>query len=240
VGESCRAKNDCIPDLSCVMNICRQVNLQLKRTDRQCHLVECGQKEDCCAGFVPKPSCPEYKQNCMSDPIFCNTYRSLCECSQDCVDELCVVAPQGCQSSGECTSAQTPVCMDGKCRQCDTDSACTGAGAKCVEGVCTAACSIDENCPLLHACQDGACVETGCKSDRECAFMLKNPLAVCRETECKQPCSADVDCGGDMMLGMFRVCEDGQCVFVGCENDSECRALYMTANDPGNRRAVCR
>jgi hypothetical protein len=189
---------------------------------------------------MPNANCATYKMNCDTDPIFCNTYRSLCECNKECMDEQCVAAAPGCMSNAECTSQQTPYCVDSKCRQCDTDSACPGAGNKCVEGVCMAACTIDENCPLLHACQAGACVDTGCKSDRECAFITKNSRAVCLETKCQAPCDVDADCAGDKNTKGFQVCEQGQCVFVGCETDVECRALLDLESQPGTAHAVCR
>jgi hypothetical protein len=239
-GESCQAKNDCAADLSCLMGVCRVVNLSLGRTAKSCYRVECATKEDCCASFVPNANCDVYQKNCETDPIFCNTYRSLCECSQDCMNELCVAAAPGCMSAGECTSQQTPYCVAGKCRQCDTDSACTGSGTQCVEGVCMAACTIDENCPLLHACKSGACVETGCTSDRECAFLTKNTLAVCHDAKCQVPCDVDSDCMGDKTTKGFETCEQGQCVFVGCDSDAECRALLGLENQSGNAHAVCR
>jgi hypothetical protein len=237
-GETCQAKNDCEADLACVMGMCRQVELPLGYTGKSCYRVECSTKVDCCASFTPNANCAAYKQSCDSDPVFCSTYRSLCVCSQDCVAEVCVAAAPGCMSNGECTSLQTPYCVQNKCRQCDKDSACPGS--KCVEGVCMSACTIDENCPALNKCQSGVCVESGCKSDRECAFMTGNPLALCHETECRVPCSADPDCANDKMTQGFGVCEQGQCVFVGCENDAECRALLRLDRTAGKTHAVCR
>jgi hypothetical protein len=240
VGESCQAKNDCGADLACVGNMCRAVELTLSRTPKSCYRVECATDQDCCQGFTPNTNCEMYRTNCEVDPIFCNTYRTLCECSRECVEELCMVATPGCKSSAECTSAQTPYCLEGKCRQCDTDSACGATGQKCVEGVCTAPCRIDENCPALHSCMDGTCVETGCKSDRECAFMQKNPRAVCRDAQCSVPCDRDADCTGDEAADNFQVCDQGHCVFVGCESNGECRALLDLEAMPGNVKAVCR
>jgi hypothetical protein len=240
-GESCQVTNDCTPDLSCVMGMCREVEVVLSRVPKSCFRVECATKDDCCQSFVPNANCPTYEMNCAMDPIFCNTYRSLCQCGQDCVGELCIAAAPGCKSNAECTSTQTPFCVEGKCRQCDKDAACSGDNAKCSEGVCMAACHQDEHCPLLHACQDGACVDTGCKSDRECAFIMKNPLAVCRESECHLPCATDDECmTAPSPTRGLEVCEQGQCVFVGCENDRECRALLGLENQRGNIQAVCR
>ncbi|HET6335481.1 MAG TPA: hypothetical protein VFG30_19780 [Polyangiales bacterium] len=254
-GESCTAKNDCEPSLACVMGVCRSLTVSLGRVPKSCYRVECEVKEDCCLAFVPNPNCATYEMNCAMDPIFCNTYRSLCQCTQDCDDEQCVAAAPGCMTNAECTSTQTPYCVAGKCTQCDKDSACSGTDAKCSQGVCMAACKQDENCPLLHACQDGVCVETGCKSDRECAFMIRNALAVCNTGECELPCNTDTDCAtttvpstpGMMSMSSaanatrgFEACEMGKCVFVGCENNSECRALLGLENQRNNIAAVCR
>jgi hypothetical protein len=221
-----------------VLDTCRDVTLAIDHTPKACHRVECASAEECCQNFVPNENCEAYRQNCELDPIFCNTYRNLCECNLDCEDEICVAAAPGCSDNAECTSQQTPFCVEGRCRQCDADSSCPGTGTQCVEGVCMAACTIDENCPLLHACQDSACVEVGCRSDRECVFVTGDALAVCRDEECKVPCDADTDCVSEQER--FQVCEQGECVFVGCESDVECRALLMLESAPGNVRAVCR
>ena len=249
-GESCQATNDCEPGLACLMGMCRSVDVSISRAPKNCYRVECGVKEDCCQAFVPNPNCAAYEANCAMDPVFCNTYRSLCLCAQDCVEEQCIAAAPGCKSNAECPSTQTPYCVEGKCRQCDRDAACATAGSKCSDGVCKAACVMNENCPLLHACEDGVCVETGCKSDRECAFLTKNQAAVCGDDgECEIPCEADAECVGmvtAMGPGMvsasrgFEVCEMGKCVFVGCETHSECRALLGIENERGQVQAVCR
>ena len=239
-GESCQVTNDCASGLSCVMNMCRSLSVSLPALPKTCVRVECENKQDCCQNFVPNVNCPTYEMNCAMDPIFCNTFRSLCQCSQDCVDELCVTAAPGCKSNAECTSSQTPFCVEGKCRQCDKDAACAGMGSKCSQGVCMAACRQDEHCPLLHECQNGVCVETGCKSDRECAFMSREQLAVCVDGECEVPCDSDAECMGSTETRGFERCEMGKCVFVGCETNKECRALLGLENQRGNVQAVCR
>jgi len=239
-GESCQAKNDCLPDLSCLMGVCRALDVSLTQMSKTCHRVECASKAECCQSFVANPNCPAYEANCNMDPIFCNTYRSLCLCALDCVEEQCASAAPGCKSAAECTSTQTPFCVEGKCQQCEKDGDCMASGAKCAEGVCTEACRQDENCPLLHACEDGVCVETGCKSDRECAFIMKNQLATCVEKECAVPCTSDAECLGDAATKGFETCEMGKCVFVGCESDTECRALFGLQNERTNVKALCK
>jgi hypothetical protein len=108
-------------------------------------------------------------------------------------------------------------------------------------------CKDDANCPLLFACKDNACVQTGCSSDRECAFITKNSHAVCRDKKCQSPCEADADCAGSAgtpitaaVSSGFEVCDQGECKFVGCETDTECRALLNVAGERGKVRAVCR
>lgn len=241
-GESCAAANDCEPQLSCLTGMCRESGLALPHLAKACYRVECENKDDCCATFQPNANCEMYKANCDSDPIFCNTYRSLCVCSKTCDKELCVAETPGCKTDQECTSAQTPFCVDGTCHQCNQDSACPGGtSSKCAQGVCMSPCSDDANCPLLYACQNNACVRTGCQSDRECAFITNNPRAKCTDKMCKTPCSTDSDCANtDPTSNSFEACVDGQCKFVGCETDTECRAALGIAAMPGKIRAVCR
>jgi hypothetical protein len=244
-GETCQAKNDCEGDLVCQSSVCRPVELALDRTPKSCHRIECATADDCCKSFVPNPNCDTYEQNCKTDPVFCATYRSLCVCSQDCVDDVCVAGAPGCMDDGECTSQQTPFCVDNKCRQCASDGDCPGMDAQCVGGACMAACAVDENCPLLHACVDKACVETGCKSDRECAFLTKDVRGACKAGKCTVPCEQDADCASPPGVTpsaerAFEVCEAGECKFVGCDDDAQCRALFDLQNMPGNVRAVCK
>jgi hypothetical protein len=240
-GESCTATNDCGPDLSCLAGLCRETGITLPRLAKSCYRVECETTDDCCATFVPNSNCDMYKKNCETDAIFCNTYRSLCECSKSCDKQVCVAAQPGCKTNAECTSAQTPFCVNGACHQCDQDSACPGEMSKCSSGVCMSPCSNDANCPLLYACKDSACVQVGCTSDRECAFMNKNSRAICKDKKCQSPCVADSDCiSMDPMALSFQVCDSGECKFVGCDSDTECRAALNIASVQGKVRAVCK
>jgi hypothetical protein len=240
-GESCTATNDCEPELSCLTGMCRETGLSLPHLPKACYRVECETTEDCCATFVPNPNCETYKANCDSDPIFCNTWRSLCTCGKSCEEELCVAAMSGCMTDQECTSAQTPFCIEGTCHQCNDDSACPGINSKCADGVCMSPCADDANCPLLYSCQDNACIRTGCESDRECAFITNNPRAKCTDSECNTPCANDADCASmDPTSRSFEACIEGECKFVGCETDRECRAALGIAAMPGKVRAVCR
>ena len=238
-GESCTASNECAANLACAGGMCVAVTIMLEHTAKMCARIECADDVDCCSEFVPNPNCAAYKQNCDTDPVFCNTYRSLCECSQHCLDELCTSAAPGCSADAECTSTQTPFCVDSSCVQCQTDANCPGLSSKCVEGVCMSACQSDEQCAALHTCQDGECVETGCRTDRECVFISGDPSSLCRDGKCQAPCDTDSDCSTAEQR--FNVCIDGQCEFVGCETDAECRALLHLQTQASSKvHAVCR
>lgn len=235
-GESCQATNDCVDGLGCVTQVCRDVTVPLGHTPKSCHRVECATDDECCDDFVPHTNCATYEANCAMDPVFCNTYRSLCQCSRRCEADLCVEAPPGCGADAECTSAQTPYCVEGACAQCAKDAQCPGVGAKCRDGVCAAPCVQDEECALLEACRDGDCVDVGCQSDRECAFLMQHALARCSDGACRIPCASDAECA-EMA---FQVCAEGQCLFVGCETDVECRAYLGLQRTTERARAVCK
>jgi hypothetical protein len=240
VGESCRATNDCESGLACLGNVCAPAEVGLSVTGMGCYRVECETKDECCADFRPSPSCPLYEMDCDADPIYCPTYRSLCLCNRDCQDSLCVDLPPPCESHAECVSFIAPFCVAGVCSECAEHGDCAGESDRCVGGVCQAPCSRDEQCPLLHACQDGECVEVGCGSDRECAFLRRDERAVCRDGGCSVPCARDADCATSPGSDSFQVCEAGECVFVGCESDAECRALLGLSETFDRARAVCR
>jgi hypothetical protein len=239
-GETCRAKNDCSGELACLNNVCVEATIPLSISPKECHRVECEADEECCKGFEPDENCEAFKANCEMDPIFCNTYRSLCECNQKCEAFMCIAAPPGCGDDVECDSTQTPFCVDGACAQCASDANCPGEGARCIEGACTSACERDEQCALLQECVDGRCEDVGCKSHRECVFLLGQVRAECLDGECLVPCDADIECASSNMPRGFQVCDEGRCVFVGCETDAECRAYLGIAATNNEVRAVCK
>jgi hypothetical protein len=76
----------------------------------------------------------------------------------------------------------------------------------------------------------------GCSSDRECALLLKTPRGKCTATKtCTVPCTKSSECD----LAALETCHDGVCSFVGCENDTECRA-FLSLDPEDTARAVCR
>ena len=65
-------------------------------------------------------------------------------------------------------------------------------------------------------------------------------LPVCSDKKCRVPCDADSDCASESNTSSFQVCQQGQCVFVGCESDAECRALLGLQNMATRVRALCK
>lgn len=233
-GESCDAKNDCGPNLACIAHVCVAASTSTEITGKACYKVECATKDDCCKDFSPSPGCDKFKQDCETDPAYCLTYRTYCECNRACEAELCVDTPPGCKSSAECGSLLAPFCNAGVCSECAEHADCAGENDKCIAGKCQAPCTQNEHCPVLWACQNGQCVEVGCNTDKECFFLLKDSRATCNAGECLVPCTYNQECGD------FQVCKDGACTFVGCETDAECRVYFGLAEEVGGVKAVCK
>lgn len=234
LGESCLARNDCAAGLACIANVCVPEKTGPAPTAKSCYEVECASKDDCCQDFVPSPGCDKYKADCDADPAYCLTYRLFCECNRDCESELCVDTPPGCAAHAECVSLLTPLCVNGRCAECAQHGDCPGEQDRCVDGECQPPCALNEHCPILHACQDGECVEVGCATDRECFFLTKDSRSICASGECLVPCTHHAECAD------FQVCHEGTCVFVGCENDAECRAYLGLSEQQGDVKAVCK
>jgi hypothetical protein len=206
-GESCGATNDCGDGLLCINQTCVQNDYPVAATAKDCILIECNNNADCCGG---------------ADPELCGLM---------CMDDRCVASPSTCAADIDCGGF---VCEDDACVQCRDDSNC-GSGS-CVNNLCQAACSADEECPLFNECKEDACEATGCKSDRECILFTGDARATCQDKTCEVPCTSNAQCG------QLQICSSGICVFLGCETNADCRAATGTANVPegSNVRAVCR
>lgn len=113
----------------------------------------------------------------------------------------------------ECTvPADCPVagskCLNNECitpeEQC-VDSTQCNAGARCADGVCTAECAQDVDCPIGYACDEehGLCTEnpTPCSEQAPCPTG-----ATCVGDRCVQECASDDMCPKGL------VCRLGGCV----------------------------
>jgi hypothetical protein len=102
---------------------------------------------------------------------------------------------------------------------------------------CQVACQTVADCDLSipyldldnYTCNDGYCQYLGCNSDQECQYAGDY---VCRDqgygtSFCLPACQtvADCDFGTANMDSDNYSCEDGICVYQGCNSDAECQAL---------------
>ncbi len=235
VGESCRARNDCVVGLACIHETCVPDTPDLSVTGKGCYRVECVNDSECCAGFVPSTSCSLYEQDCQANPNNCEAFRTYCQCNKSCANDFCVGTGPECTVNADCPSLEAPYCVQSQCVQCREPGDCAD-NERCVEGTCKTSCKTAENCPPLHACTAGTCVPSGCTTNRECVFVLGHPSSRCANGTCFVGCAEDGECNASA----FEVCHEGRCVFMGCSTDAECRAYLDLANSPGNIRAVCR
>jgi hypothetical protein len=237
-GESCSASSDCEITLGCVDGVCNLRQSPISELVNECFVVECTKPEDCCANFVPEDPalCLELDAACKQGVVGdCNLHANLCLCRRTCEDSSCV-ANVTCANDLDCGGSGVLKCFSGRCVQCAADRDC-GASATCLKGFCRGGCSRNEECPVLHACQEGRCVDVGCQSDRECVFATKSPISRCEQGECMTPCESDNQCPLPL-----QGCVNGACAFVGCETDQECRVERGLADaDPrSTEQAVCR
>lgn len=229
-GESCQARNDCRDGLACVANVCSQNDFPITVTAKQCDLIQCATKDDCCKTFTPSSTCDTYQQGCSAgDQVYCGYVQQYCTCQMDCRENRCV-SVNSCSTDADCFGG---VCVNGACVDCRADTDCS-SNFKCVSGTCKAGCTKNEECNLLETCDGGQCVKSGCQSDRECIGFSGNKMAKCVDKKCAVPCENDAECG------RFEVCESGSCVFIGCETNDECRYLTENFTPNSNVTAVCR
>ena len=102
--------------------------------------------------------------------------------------------------------------------------------------VCLVQCTVPADCAAPSApydadnydCQTGTCTYTGCNSDAECQALGDY---VCRANGglslCQMACNSPSDCGlGSVAYDADNYqCDNGGCLYSGCNNDAECQAL---------------
>ncbi len=230
-GESCRARNDCAGGLHCINDICTLSDFSVATTTKSCDLIECSVDADCCTS--PSSSfCDNLQMNCSAgDSFSCQQYESECACHRGCsADNRCVST---CTMDSDCAGGR---CVSGSCVECMADSDC-GGNRSCNMGTCVSGCTTNSECPYFNTCMSGTCVETGCTADHECIASTGNPRAVCVDSKCSAPCESDAEC--NVAGYRFQACQSGQCVYVGCQTDEECR-IFLDVTPGSSSSAVCR
>jgi len=240
--QTCSNSGDCKDGLLCIEQTCVQNSYPVTATAKACIPVTCEQDADCCAEFTAPDYCLEYQAQCATQGaggFFGSDYCELaqqpnCVCKDVCTNMQCS-RPETCATNFECQSLGLvrDICdvANEKCVQCLNTEDCAD-DEKCEANVCVGDCKIDEDCPLFNTCTAGECIETGCTSNRECILYRQRADAECVEgtasekPSCKVPCQENAECGP-----LF-VCEEGECAYLGCETDEECRTqLGLDDND---------
>lgn len=239
-GEACQTTNDCAASLACMPSgspsgggVCVVGVFNVTQTGRECAITECQQASDCCD--TPPAGCESLKQSCDAfqagrggSPAACEQYEALCVCdasSRDCESGRCVVK---CTSDSSCAAGGNgSKCLGGKCAECASDGDCGGSGSdlSCISGKCQPPCQGDGDCPGFERCLQNKCVEGGCQTTRECIAATRNVEATCgTDGKCIVPCQTDLECGNPKGYSFYS-CVGGQCLYMGCESDKDCRLL---------------
>jgi hypothetical protein len=99
---------------------------------------------------------------------------------------------------------------------------------------CQPPCAAQADCPnngngLNYVCQNGGCLVTGCRADNEClqtggALVCRPSVAGSTTPMCVKACSTPADCAlGNVLYDADNyLCQQGGCVYAGCNTDSEC------------------
>ena len=163
--------------------------------------------------------------------------------------EALKVCVSSCSTTADCSAGYAHLdednyrCEDGACvyTGCNSDSECSELGdfvcySQPEYAICAPSCSTAADCDNgyaymdedNHRCEDGACVYTGCNSDSECAELGNY---VCHtqggQAACVPACQSVMDCASDLLYvdsDNYR-CEEGACVYTGCNDDTECEEL---------------
>jgi len=251
LGAGCSTKNDCRRDLSCIRGVCQPTSFALEPTGKECFVTDCAEDEDCCAGAPTEapekcraraakcleelPGCTEVSCSRSSDCVgggscrgSCSVTAGQCAGNADCLDNLCVDGRcvldfAACDSDAECDAN---VCVGGTC-DCfnpsyePADPVCTDPDCEdacqyaCEQSRCVLPtdCESSEECfGATPLCDDGTCVE--CTGSADCSFDRS-----CISGRCENPCESDGNCA------VFEACQAGECLYVGCRSDRECRLL---------------
>jgi hypothetical protein len=299
-GSSCDSSSDCEEELSCIVTAgcplgvacanktCQPSNFEIMGTGKQCHIVQCGEREDCC-GDKPldapekcdvrnvtcnQPSVPGCTAiNCTEDDqCGAGTCAGLCyydstvQCltAADCAENLCdfgtgsggsggtggsggsggsggtlgtcALTGLDCYADVDCAvnTCSAPYCRcdnpdydptDPICEDEDCEGIC---GYTCEDELCVpdVSCNIDADCINTSPfCDDGTCVE--CLNDEDCED------EECIAGRCGPECEVDTECG------LFEVCQDSACVYVGCQTDRECVLSAGNQGEQDPRLSVC-
>jgi len=251
LGAGCSTKGDCRADLSCIRGVCQPVRFDIEVTGKECFVTDCQADEDCCGTLSTDfpEKCRTRAAKCLAELPGCSV--DSCSRSSDCrgggsCRGQCSVTQGQCAGNADCLDN---LCLDGRCvldfGVCASDAQC--AANVCVGGTCDCSnpsyepadpiCTDPECDDVCHfACERSRCeIPTACEDSAEC--FGSTPL--CDEGQCVE-CTGSADCSFDQacLMGrcetpcesdgncaVFEACQAGECIYVGCRSDRECRLL---------------
>lgn len=150
----------------------------------------------------------------------------------------------------------TPTCAGLACGDDGCGGSCgsCGAQATCYGGVCipkvkfcAAGCGSVADCVAPNppagfdtdnfACVQGACHYTGCAGNSDCALVnTVKGTGLCKQFDamklCVGTCSTPADCAAQSGVAAFDAdnytCQEGTCVYLGCNSTAECTSSYAS------------
>lgn len=164
------------------------------------------------------------------------------DCTPNCTDET---------SEDQSSDPTSPQDEDNTVSDTENEDPQTNSISTCLPGCNTAAdCdAYDGQYPPYdanhYACTNGACRWLGCNTDEECATLAAD--YVCRELPftsiqyCLPGCTSAQDCATEAAGSLYGadnyLCDDGACIFSGCNSNEECQEANGSASlcvDPFN------
>ena len=96
--------------------------------------------------------------------------------------------------------------------------------------------------PDNYSCDQGACIYTGCNSEAECQAVNLTCQDVGGVPVCLIPCSVAADCeigGGAAYDADNYSCDQGGCIYTGCNSDAECLSMGSYLCRDGGGMDIC-
>lgn len=147
---------------------------------------------------------------CDLDTGLCTRSSSACDEDTDCLhysyNATATCSNRICNCANPDYVAGAEICTDPDC-----EDLCL---LRCENEVCVqnASCETPADCSAAAPlCDGGRCVQ--CLGDEDCD---EEEDETCEKGFCHKPCKVDEECG------LFEKCDDGDCVYVGCQDDKEC------------------
>jgi MYXO-CTERM domain-containing protein len=165
-------------------------------------------------------------------------------------------APPACTTNADCTNPATPVCSNGTCVGCTSDTQCTGnaAGGACQPSGACGECSATNHTacvaptPVCNTAS-GTCV--ACTSNAQCS----GNTPVCTSSDTCGPCTSNSDCSAPTPVcsasgacvecltdsqcsGSTPICDATSHTCRGCTSNSDCAGGTNHACDVSNGQCV--